>query len=315
MIELAASTQDKVKEAVKVNSQLEQRLNELTAKHEKSVEVFTEQLNNAHKMIRDNEKEFSVVLQKYQELLGANRKSANELRAEPIDLPTDVDQLQFMCLTTKEELIETKAAREHCEQALKDEVAMLRTIEQEILAQNNHLQTELGIANSKVSSSSEMVALSESFQRQVRDLQVTVKELEDQVTQVQSERSAVEKTAQNYKQRCASLQHELDTSEAVQRDFVKLSQSLQIQLEKIRQSEQEVRWQWDEDVDKCTNCETSVAKLRPKPHCRHCGKIFCISCVKDTVPSGPQHRPANVCQVCHTLLNRDSKPFFATREI
>lgn len=45
-------------------------------------------------------------------------------------------------------------------------------------------------------------------------------------------------TAQNYKARCASLQSELDTSEAVQKDFVQLSQSLQIQLEKIRQSEQ-----------------------------------------------------------------------------
>ena len=48
----------------------------------------------------------------------------------------------------------------------------------------------------------------------------------------------MEVTAQNYKARCTALQSELDTSEAVQRDFVKLSQSLQIQLEKIRQSEQ-----------------------------------------------------------------------------
>lgn len=48
----------------------------------------------------------------------------------------------------------------------------------------------------------------------------------------------MELTAQNYKARCFSLQSELDTSEAVQKDFVQLSQSLQIQLEKIRQSEQ-----------------------------------------------------------------------------
>jgi hypothetical protein len=43
---------------------------------------------------------------------------------------------------------------------------------------------------------------------------------------------------QEYKKRCTTLQQELDTSEAVQRDFVKLSQSLQIELEKIRQAEQ-----------------------------------------------------------------------------
>lgn len=38
--------------------------------------------------------------------------------------------------------------------------------------------------------------------------------------------------------RCATLQHELNTSETVQKDFVKLSQNLQIELEKIRQAEQ-----------------------------------------------------------------------------
>lgn len=38
----------------------------------------------------------------------------------------------------------------------------------------------------------------------------------------------------------STLQHDLDTSETVQRDFVRLSQSLQVQLEKIRQSEKEV---------------------------------------------------------------------------
>lgn len=42
------------------------------------------------------------------------------------------------------------------------------------------------------------------------------------------------------KGRVTTLQHDLDTSEAVQRDFVRLSQSLQVQLEKIRQSEKEV---------------------------------------------------------------------------
>ena len=39
--------------------------------------------------------------------------------------------------------------------------------------------------------------------------------------------------------RVSSLQHDLENSEAVQRDFVRLSQSLQVQLEKIRQSEKE----------------------------------------------------------------------------
>ena len=40
--------------------------------------------------------------------------------------------------------------------------------------------------------------------------------------------------------RIKNLQQELDNSVAVQTDFVRLSQSLQMELEKIRQSEKEV---------------------------------------------------------------------------
>ena len=43
------------------------------------------------------------------------------------------------------------------------------------------------------------------------------------------------------KSRIGNLQQELDNSVAVQTDFVRLSQSLQMELEKIRQSENEAR--------------------------------------------------------------------------
>ena len=42
------------------------------------------------------------------------------------------------------------------------------------------------------------------------------------------------------RRRIGNLQQELDNSVAVQTDFVRLSQSLQMELEKIRQSEKEV---------------------------------------------------------------------------
>ena len=67
-----------------------------------------------------------------------------------------------------------------------------------------------------------------------------------------------------YKNKVQSLQMDLDNSEAVQRDFVKLSQSLQIQLEKIRQAENEVRWQHEEDVEECTHCRQSFSVTKRK---------------------------------------------------
>lgn len=325
MNELSTNCLNQVNEAAKANAKSEQRLDELSAKHDKSIEVFTEQLNLAQEKLQQAENDFITLGKKYRKLLGATRKSAQELRSEAIDLPADIDQLQFICLKNREELIETRAAKEHTEQQLQDEITILRAGIQEerahredqevaFTAEISRLQSELGSVNNKMAVASETIADQDSNIRQIRDLQTTVAELEAQVQQVQNERSAVEQTAQNYKQRCTSLQQELDTSEVVQRDFVKLSQSLQIQLEKIRQSEQEVRWQWDEDVTACSNCETSLARVKAKPHCMHCGKIFCPSCLKDTVKSGPSNRPAPVCKVCHTLLNRDSKPFFATQD-
>ncbi|KIH69334.1 Rab5 binding protein [Ancylostoma duodenale] len=129
------------------------------------------------------------------ELLGSNRATATEMRAEPIDLPQSADQLQFLCLQMREELIELKSARQHEQNELRDEVALLReqigeernaklAMERDLLAQVNHLQTQLGIAASKLSSADAAAMSSESHSRQIRDLQNTVAELEAQVKQV-----------------------------------------------------------------------------------------------------------------------------------
>lgn len=47
-------------------------------------------------------------------------------------------------------------------------------------------------------------------------------------------------------------------------------------------------------------------------HCRHCIRVFCASCLSHTVLSGPNNRASKVCDVCHTLLDRDTAPYFST---
>lgn len=49
----------------------------------------------------------------FQKLCGVNRKCASEMQAQAIELPQDIDQLQFLCLQLREELIETRAIKEH----------------------------------------------------------------------------------------------------------------------------------------------------------------------------------------------------------
>lgn len=57
---------------------------------------------------------------------------------------------------------------------------------------------------------------------------------------MQRDRTKNEISLNEYKCKCITLQQGLDTCETVQKDFVQLSQKLQIQLEKIRQAEKEV---------------------------------------------------------------------------
>ncbi|MFH4983812.1 hypothetical protein AB6A40_010521 [Gnathostoma spinigerum] len=257
-----------------------------------------------------------------QKLLGTQRKCAAELREQVIDLPEHVDQLQVLCLSLQEELIETRSAREHMEECLNDEIALLRTEQeegkQEKLRQQrmfaerlNGISEQLAVARSQVSSFHDESQRRDGVDKKLAESTEKIEDLEKQVSIMKKEKAELEMTADLYRQRCAALQQELDTSEAVQKDFVKLSQNLQIELEKIRQSEQEARWQFEEDVNSCNQCKNPFNKNKSKIHCMHCGKIFCSQCLQLTVPSGPHGRLAKVCEVCHTLLSRDAPPFFS----
>lgn len=86
------------------------------------------------------------------------------------------------------------------------------------------------------------------------------KQLEEQVAELKS--------------RVGSLQQELDNSEAVQKDFVRLSQSLQVQLERIREADTQVRWQHEEDVEECQGCRSGFSFTRSKV-CTHLSQMIC----------------------------------------
>lgn len=79
-----------------------------------------------------------------------------------------------------------------------------------------------------------MVAALAHYREKAERYEATYKPLKAKVHEL-------EEAMKQYRQKCATLQNELDTSTSVQKDFVQLSQSLQIQLEKIRQAEHEVR--------------------------------------------------------------------------
>jgi len=79
----------------------------------------------------------------------------------------------------------------------------------------------------------------EFAEHELRQRQAYAK-LQRQVEQLDSERRQSEMKIQEFKARVSNLQQELDNSVAVQNDFVRLSQSLQMELEKIRSQSTEV---------------------------------------------------------------------------
>ena len=83
---------------------------------------------------------------------------------------------------------------------------------------------------------------------------VSSKQREEQAVAATQDKEGLAVEVAGLRTKVSSLQLDLDNSVAVQNDFVRLSQSLQVELEKIRQQEKEVQWQHEEDVEECGGC-------------------------------------------------------------
>jgi Rab GTPase-binding effector protein 1 len=229
---------------------------------------------------------------RYQRLTANYEKTANQLREEQIQLPETVDELQFECLRLREALIESRASKEHADEEYASEVEILNTE----LAQAQLLYRSLPQHSERRHSPEN------------NELRQTIADLEKRLVESQNESIALSRLLEEYRQKCSQLQNELNTSEIVQKDFVKLSQQLQVQLEVIRQGDQELRWQFPDDIKKCNGCNVD---LKHKVNCKHCGKVFCNKCTESVIQVGTNK--ANVCRVCETLLSRNSAPFFSSK--
>ncbi|CAL1534854.1 unnamed protein product [Lymnaea stagnalis] len=79
--------------------------------------------------------------------------------------------------------------------------------------------------------------------------------------------------------------------------------------ENVDESESKiVMWVPDTAVTHCAGCGEQFWVLRPKHHCRKCGRIFCFSCsnYQSPVPDQQLHKPVRVCRRCHSELVQQS---------
>jgi Rab GTPase-binding effector protein 1 len=255
-------------------------------------------------------------------LSGRYLEHSNEMKDKEINLPQNIEELQEMILGLYENLIVSKVGQEFNETkcvTFRDESSLLRDqlhqkereklfVEQKLNHRMHSLEDKLKQQHQlyqKLQSEKEEVQKIENDQKkEISDLRMQNIELSENVDRL-------EKANIDIKSKLTMLQQELSTSEAVQKDFVKLSQSLQMQLEKIRSADTQVRWQDFDDVDNCPTCKLEFTVTRRKRNCRHCGSIFCENCCNRNVKSGSHGKVAKVCDICNTLLQKNQAPYFS----
>jgi len=263
------------------------------------------------------------MLQKDNDFLSGKYIShSEELKEREINLPQSVGELHELVLKLHEDLIIAKSTTELAEVkylTFQDEANLLRD---QLFAREEEKQIMEGELKNKIHSIEQHLKQQEDINRGLlhEKGQLEMKEKESmkqissaqlQIMEISEAKEKFEKLSQDLRGKVVVLQQELANNEAVQKDFVKLSQSLQMQLEKIRSENTQVRWQDEDEAENCNQCKRDFTVTRRKHHCRHCGTIFCDSCLTKTVNSRSGRKQARVCDICHTLLVSTSAPYFS----
>ncbi|XP_045840365.1 rab GTPase-binding effector protein 1 isoform X2 [Meles meles] len=175
-------------------------------------------------------------------------------QAEDSVLPDTLEALRELVLKYRESIVHVRTAAEHTEEKLKAEILFLKEqIQAEQCLKENleeTLQLEIENCKEELASVSSLKAELERIKVEKAQLEAALRDksqqleglqelkvtLEEQLKKETAAKTAAEQLVFEEKNKAQRLQTELDVSEQVQRDFVKLSQTLQVQLERIRQA-------------------------------------------------------------------------------
>uniref|UniRef100_A0A8B9QJI9 Rabaptin, RAB GTPase binding effector protein 1 n=1 Tax=Apteryx owenii TaxID=8824 RepID=A0A8B9QJI9_APTOW len=248
---------------------LQKEISSLMAKCQKS-ENFLNELQQAFSQAKRSVQEQMAVLTQSREqvseelvrlqkdnesLQGKHSLHVSLQQAEDFILPEATEELRELILKYREDIISVRTAADHLEEKLKAEILFLKEqIQAEQYLKENieeTLQLEIENCKEEIASISSLKAelerikvekeqLESSSQenlQQLESLQETKNTLEEQLKKETAAKANLEQLVFEEKNKAQRLQTELDVSEQVQRDFVKLSQTLQVQLERIRQAD------------------------------------------------------------------------------
>ncbi|XP_054089127.1 rab GTPase-binding effector protein 1 isoform X2 [Zeugodacus cucurbitae] len=327
---IAASREDLQKEAA-LRKDLEDQWQERREAHKTEVQKLREQVKSNEEQLLELQQRFldtkEEVMRQLQRVTDERERVNKQLETLQADNDfLSVEELQELILQQQNDLIQARVNSEHqrkqCVTSL-DEIQILRDqlekSNNERLAYKKKMQTDNKSLQDRLTEHLLTIQTYETakttLERKEAELNRQISRFRVEVIELQDTIEKLTKLNADYKTKIKILQEDLATSEQVQKDFVKLSQNLQMSLEKLRKSDTEVRWQEDEDVDNCPTCNTYFTVTVRKIHCRHCGHIYCEKCLTKTVPSGPRKKIVRVCDICHTLLTPNTAPYFSQEPV
>ena len=173
------------------------------------------------------------------------------MQNEIIDLPEQMEDIHLLLLRYREELITSKLAKERLEEKLKSEASFLKAqvageqqakedIEDQLTTEIEQFKEKIYLLESCKSELEAQQKRGKEYEENQLRHQETNANLQSQMNTHLVDKRDLDNKVAEMNAKIKNLQQELDDSVAVQTDFVRLSQSLQIELEKIRQGENEV---------------------------------------------------------------------------
>ncbi|KAG9341449.1 hypothetical protein JZ751_019259 [Albula glossodonta] len=163
--------------------------------------------------------ELSRLQRDNESLQGKHRLHLSLQQEEDFKMPSTV---QALVLSYRDDVVAVRTAADHLEEKLKAEILFLKEQIQAEQCLKENLEDTLQL---EIEGCKEEIASFSSLKTELERVKT------------EKEQAALESQAFDEKDKAQRLQTELDVSEQVQRDFVKLSQTLQVQLERIRQAD------------------------------------------------------------------------------
>uniref|UniRef100_A0A672RTI5 Rab GTPase-binding effector protein 2 n=1 Tax=Sinocyclocheilus grahami TaxID=75366 RepID=A0A672RTI5_SINGR len=226
--------QEEVTELQKQKAELEKELDVQSKETQKQLSVLQSQVQTSETLLQDLQKSFSqsqnAVQSRLAELSYSQKRVCNELSKLKGE-DTDVDENS---LPPRSPTLEAA----HCEERLRIEIVNLqeqletRTEERVVKLASLTVETDrIQIQKEKLE------AELQECRVEVQGLRLALSHLQKENKSHIQEKAVLQQQCLEYRSQVISLRSQLDTSQAVQKDFVQLSQSLQVKLEQVRQAE------------------------------------------------------------------------------